>query len=251
MELEFEKDSEVIVRDLATGKQTVVAHVKNGFEPFSFSPEFTFVVTVRNKTDLGFFRVPAGTPVVPVVKVADQVLAMSGVFAAGTRVATLHEKGLVRVWDTAAGKEVDSADLKSDIKGLNYLAIAADGIAMKAGNYNTSENVTWDLKAKKPAAVVSKRPGSIYPPSVSPMSGGRLYSMEIEYSAKLKPGQIGRLDYVALYDLATGAVTHRLVLPEDPGPFEQMRVSENGKRVFLMSFERVCVYIWDLPDEKR
>jgi hypothetical protein len=239
-----------VVRETATGKQSVVARVKNGLELFALSSDGKLVVTAR-KSDLGFFRVPDGKAAFPGVSTSDPIRALSDLFLDDTRIATLHENGVVRVWDLTAGKEADVLGTKSDKKGWNELHVTGDGVAMTVSNNNTGDRMMWDLKAKKQMPWEQKSKYSYAPPRYRPMSGGLVYFAGSEFPVKLKDGEAGRISCVALTDLATGAVTGRLLVPEDPGVWEQVRVSKDGKRVVMLNTDRARVYVWDVPGRKK
>lgn len=250
MDLELDRDSKMVVREVATGKEAVVAHIKNGLDPTAFSSDGKLLVTARQSV-LGFFRAPEGKPAFPAAKTPDPITALSRPFLDNTRVATLHDNGAIRVWDLTTGKETAVLDTKSAKKGWNGLHIAEDGIAMTVHNHNTGDQMVWDLQAKKLMTWEQKHTFAVTTPRFRPLPGGALYFVGSEYAVKLKGGESGRIDFVALTDLATGKVTGRLITPEDKGIWEHVAVSKDGKRVLMLNTEKVRVYAWDVPDKKK
>ncbi|HEY1189350.1 MAG TPA: WD40 repeat domain-containing protein [Gemmata sp.] len=250
MSLEFTRDSDMVVREVAAGKEVVVAQIKNGLDPTAFSADGKLLVTARQST-LGFFRVPEGKAAFPAVKTPEPITALSGTFLGDTRVATLHGGGVVRVWDLATGKEADALDAKTDKEGWNGLHVAEDGIAMTVHNHNTGAQMVWDLRAKKQMTWEQKSEFAVTTPRFRPLPGGTLYFVGHEYSVKLKGGGTGRIDFVALADLATGNLTGRLIAPEDKGIWEHVSVSRDGKRALMLNTDKARVYVWDVPGKKK
>jgi hypothetical protein len=240
------KDRGVVVRELDTGQETVVAPGKNGLGSLVLTADGKILVTAQRST-LGFLGVPDGKAAFPAVNTPDPITHLSNVFLNDTRIATLHDNGVVRVWDLMTGKEVDAVDLKSAKTGWDRLGVAGDGVAMIVRNSKNGEQMIWDLKAKKPMTWEQKSKFALFKPSYYPMSGGRVYFMGREYNVKLKGGGVSHIYFVALTDLATGTVTGRLLAPEDPEPWADVWVSRDGKRGFLLNTYKARVYVWDLP----
>jgi outer membrane protein assembly factor BamB len=238
---------DVLVREVASGKETVVTKVETAAYPTAFSPDGKLVVTaVRNK--LGCYAAADGKPVFR-VNTDGQVLSLSAVFANNTRVATMHDDGVVRVWDLATGKEVDALGAKSASRGLDQLAVADDGATMTV-NFSTTP-VVWDLKAKKAMTWEAKSRYVLTAPDYRPLPGGRLYFPGADAAAKLKDGSLGKLSFVCLADAATGRVTHRLVVPDQLTEIPIVEASRDGKRILLLNMKPAKVYVWEVPDGRK
>lgn len=247
-DLQFGKDSDIVVREVATGKQQVVAHIENGLEPYAYSPDGTLIVTGR-KAGLGFWNSPAGTAKFPlVVPPAGPIRGMSRIYKDGTRIATLHDGGKVAVWDLTTGKPAGEVDLNRKLGQYAYLDVAPDGKTMVVDDGNGDQAV-WDLEAKKRLTWAD-------PPKLArlrPMTGRRVAYLADE-SKFDRPASDPNAKWVSKYfvavaDADTGRVRQRLIFPGQT-QFEAWREvasSHDGKRVVSMSLEKRLLYVWDLP----
>lgn len=247
-DVQFGRDTNLMFRDVATGKQSIVASVKDGHVPVALTSDGKLLI-LTHPMGIEFLQVAKRFVAFPGSRLAAPVAGLSEPFLGDTRIAGLHPDGVVRVWDLTTGKETAQIDPKAGKTGWNELRVAGDGRAMTVANTNTGDRLVWDLKAGAEAAWAKGKlkSGS---PMYRPMAGGRLYSVDRDYNAKLKGGGTGKLEFIALTDLGTGQVTGRLLIPEDPGPFAEVRVSRDGRRVLMLNVEKARLYVWDLPAAK-
>lgn len=240
------QDSDIVVREVATGKQQVVAHIENGLEFFRYSPDGTLIVTGR-KAGLGFWNSPAGTPKFPlVVPPGGPIRSLSLIYKDGTRIATLHDGGKIAVWDLTTGKPADELDLKRPLGEYAYLDIAPDGKTMIV-NDGKGEQAVWDLEAKK--RLVWADPPKLT--TLRAMTGRRVAYPTDETRYDVEKGKQAKY-FVAVADADTGRVRYRCIVPgqTDFEPWRELVPSHDGKRVVSMSQEKRLLYVWDLPAEK-
>ena len=229
-------------RDIVTGQQTRVLQLKKVGRPrgtYLRTPDGTVLVSGRG-SELAFLKVPGGGPALPAVATDQPILAMSGLYAAGTRVATLHGGGKLLVWDVTTGKQADALDLGRPTQNDEGLQVAGDGRAMLVKNAKGA-TVVWDLKARKPCRWASDE----YRTGFQPLSGGAVCYTETYY--KLTPSR----KCVVVADMETGKTIERLLLPADDRQIWLFtRVSDDGRRIACLSADTETVYAWDRPKAK-
>ena len=253
MDNQLIEDSPLMRWDIAGGKSSPLGTVKIGWRnKYAVTPDGKLMVG-GGTAGVAFQKLPGGAEAFPPAKTADPVLALSETFLGGTRVATVHDKGLVRVWDLTTGKEreADALDTKwTGTKPPDDLAVAEDGVAMTIADGYGGRKVC-DLAAKKVMGWEQTSRLAVTTPSYRPMAGGFLYFDGRDYGAKLKGRASGSLTVVAVIDLATGKQVRRLIVPEDAGVWTRVLASADGRRVVLLAVEKARVHVWDIPDEKK
>ena len=230
-----DEESEIVVRDMASGREVVAAKSKDGREPFDFASDGSFVVTGR-KDKLGFFDARTGKPVIPAVTTPAPILGMSNLYLGDSRVATGHAGGKVIVWNVKTGKKLDEFVLTGAETCSRRLTVAEDGVAAIVANEDGSQKL-WDFRAKKPVAW-GRAPESS---GNHVMPGGRVFFLKKNFLKK-------ELD-VAICELATGKPVMDLAFPAgvEWEPWIVLASSDDGQRVFALTPEARRIFVWDLP----
>ena len=244
------KDSDIVVREVATGKQQVVAHILNGLEHYDYSPDGKLIVTGR-KAGLGFWNAPDGTAKFPLVAPSGgPILAMSRIYKNGTRVATLHDGVKIAIWDLTTGKLADELSLNRAKVADERVEIAPDGQIMIVYD-EKNEYAVWDLEAKK--RLVWENPPKLS--RLRPMTGRRVAWTDSESKFIPPIGQPGSewvsKYFVAVADADTGRVRQRLMFPgqKEFEAWREVATSHDGKRAVSLSLEKRLLYVWDLPEK--
>ena len=137
---------EVSIWNAADGKlvrRTLLEGAQGGAALVGVSADGKYALTVKGEQELGLWDVLAGGLPRTTLLCERRGVLQAAVSADGMRVATGHQDGIARLWDTTTGGAM--AELRGHAAPVSAIAFASDGIRVATGSHDKSVRI-WDAQ---------------------------------------------------------------------------------------------------------